>query len=198
MAQKSSLLALTLLLAVAAQAKTYNFQELSVKDYTEMNQLIRGALGKNTIDDVEREPKVRAGLKIVLSRRNTDGKRSALFTSLQGQLPEPFFMLSIQKIAEEAVATMKSKSASNMDKTTAYVVLENLLSELSPRVSDYKSTFEMIAKADLVIDEELGTFCRLAGMSNNASPSAIAEAVIEKLDKEDSKNKIAKNPDLED
>lgn len=198
MAFKGTVLVMTFLLSLSADAKTYNYQELSVKDFTEMEQLIRKALGQNTIDDVEREPKVREGLKIVLSRRNTDGKRTALFTSLQRQLPEPFFMLSIQKVAEQAIANMKSKKASNLERTTSYVILENILSELAPRTQDYLGTIEMIAKADIEIDESLGTYRRLAGMSHNVSPSEIAQAQVDKLEKENRNNKVANSPDLED
>lgn len=198
MALRFVALLLTLTASLVAQAKAYNFKELSVKDYTEMEALVRKEIGTNTIDDVEREPKIREGLRLVLSRRNTDGKRTSLMTNLQGQLPETYFMLSIQKITEKAIADLKDTKKPEIERATAYVILENMMSEFASRGRDYISNFELIAKADIEIDESLGTYRRLAGMSNNVSPSETAEAYIKQIKSKLKTASASDSPDLED
>ncbi len=169
------------LVANVAQASTYSYKDLALKDYREMDILLLKASGTNIIDDVEREPKVREAIEILLSRRNSDGKRSALFGQLQVQLPEAFFLLSVQKVAEAAIADFKSQST-NLSKATDYIILENLLSEIKPSASKYKATLEAIRNENLEISDSFKSYARLEGMNIQESPSQMAENILKVAD----------------
>jgi hypothetical protein len=169
-----------LVVASGAQASEYTFKDLAMKDYADMEKLVLKTCGSNVIDDDEREPKVREALHIVLARKNTDGKRSALFIQLQGLLPDAFFQLAVQKVAESAVSQMKESTSSNLTKATAFITLENLLAEIQPRANDYRSTIEIVQKADIEISDGLRSYRRLEGMDINDSPSSIAQNILDK------------------
>lgn len=181
MAQHKLLIfAMSVIMASAVQAKTsYNFKELSLKDYEEMQLLVQKTAGYNVIDDNEREPKVREALQIVLSKPNNDGKRTALFTHLQGQLPEAFFQLSLQKVAESSINTLKENSNTNVTRATAYLCLENLLAEIRPRSENHRSLLKLISDAKIEIPESLESYRKLEGMTNNISPSDIAKNFLD-------------------
>lgn len=183
------------IMAVASvtQASNYTFKDLAMNDYEDMEKLIRQTSGANVIDDDEREPKVRDALKMVMSRRNTDGKRTALFTQLQGQLPETFFALAVHKVAETAIAEMKESTNSNVRKATGFITLENLLSEIQPRVSDYRSTIELIKNAEIEVTDGLRSYRRLEGMDNNESPSSIAKSILDKNKDTDKEKELDKS-----
>lgn len=165
-------------LAMASNNKEYTFKELALKDFRQMEALVYSKSGPNLINDDEREPKVREALKLVLSRRNIDGKRGQLVTSLQGQLPEAFFLLSLQKITEEAIQNMKSESLPLVNKTTANIILENIVAELKPRGSDYRSIINLIKEAKIELSNELRTYRKLESMNADISPSELAKIAL--------------------
>lgn len=189
-----------LLNAMTAQAFEHNFKQLALKDYEDMQILVQKELGMNILNDSEREPKVRAALELVLSRRNTDGKRGALFRSLQAQLPENFFALSLKRIAQKAVDIVNSNSESNMSKATALVVIENLLAEVRPQANVFEDALNEIASANIKINDNLRSFRRLEGMDTNESPSQMAKSILKEKETSNMDKALAKSdlPDLVD
>ena len=185
MARRQVLIASFICLSAAFPAHAsfdLTFKDLATKDYTAMEKLIRQKMGPDVIDDFEREPKVREALKLVLSRRNTDGKRTAMFLQLQGLVPDVYFALSLQKISDEALSLLKSASnnpADDLQKATGLVVLENLMAETRPKLNDFRSTFEVIRDAKIELSEDLKRISKLEGMSENVSPSVLAKRLLE-------------------
>lgn len=181
----------------SVQFKEYTFKELSLFDYAQMDKLVRQTLGRNTLDDVEREPKIRQALKIVLSRHNTDGKRTALFISLQAQLPEAFFISSLKTIAEGAISILNDEKQSNVTRATAFLMLENMLSEVQPHAKDFSDILVVIRDAKVEISDSLRSYRRLEGMDTNQSPSELAANILEKSELNNGQAvALQTNPDL--
>lgn len=187
--------------ALAAKSKSvpskeYTFKELSLYDYAQMDKLVRRTMGANTIDDNEREPKIRQALKIVLSRHNTDGKRTALFIGLQTQLPEPFFISSLKTIAEGAIVILNDERQSNITRATAFLILENMLAEIQPHAKDFSDILVTIRDAKVEVNDSLRSYRRLEGMDTNQSPSELAANILKKSDHSENQAVAQANPDL--
>lgn len=188
---------LLLLLAVSlpsALAANYKYNELMIKDYDEMLEMVQSFVNKaktaagedGTANEDEAVGYLREALKLTFSRPDSDNMVAKL-------VPEARRMMigfnayesSVDAIAQEALTAVKSKDAPASVQSTSLFILENILAEIGPEVksnAQLKAVAEKIRDSKIKISDDVKKERKIRGMFATKNPSDIASDVLKGSD----------------
>lgn len=184
----SPLLAVLAMLAGAnsARAAEYIYSKLQMKTYDQMRNAVNGRVrqaeqisDKNT-DKAKAE--LQDALQLIFSRPDTDNMVSELVPIVRAPLNNMgAYYGSLSKIVNHAISNINNKSLNASVRTTGFIILENVMSELRPelRKTQIKALFARIKNAKIKIPSAVKSelFLR-ASIRIDASPSEIAAKIL--------------------
>jgi hypothetical protein len=185
-----------------AHGAMFKYNELMIKDYDEMSQLVQGFLKKargqsddGDISDAEAVDNLREAVKLIFSRPNSDNMIAKLIPEVRRELIGlNSFESVISSLSAEALDVAKNKNAAPSAQATSLFVLENILSEIRPEVArnpDMRGVIERIKKADLDVSTAVIKDLKLRGMFKARNPSETAAEILSNYAKEEKKKKKA-------
>lgn len=194
---KKIIISALLAFAFSTHAATYKYSELVVKDYDEMlfevlkhvkaarQMVIKEDESEEDTDGAKAE--LREALKFIFSRPNSDNMVAKLTPEVRRELVNlNAYEDTIMSLAKEAVAALKTDNLPAITRATYLFLLENLLGEIAPEVSneDLRSSIEFIRDAKIKISPDVRRERKLRGMYTDASPSDEAKRILEKFKKQ--------------
>jgi len=172
-----------LLLTLTAQAGLlFSYNRLALKDLDQMNHLVlekikeaKGAGGNKTVP-------LKEALQAVFSRPNEDFLIEKVLPPLKNELEElGGWEHSVKALVKEALGALGNPKAFKPEAQVTYeVFLENLVSELKPKVSETfeRSVIAQIRDAKIVLTKEAVSERKLRMMKDSISPSDLAQTVL--------------------
>ena len=133
-------------------------------------------------------------MRILLARPDQDGTRAVAFSRLRRELVDlAAFDQVLKDLSREGIDGLKDTNSPVSRQATYIMILENLMAELKPEVSDsavFKKIIEDISNAKIEISDKVKIQQLLRAMSKPVSPSETAAKILESAGKkEDSKKK---------
>lgn len=167
-----------------AIALNFNYSELAMRDIDEFESFAR----KKVIEsqDAKSPDPLISAMEIVLARPDTrDGIVRKTLPILKQALDEQEAEeRAFKEIAERAIKTLKEPKGVDKNKQISYiVVLENMMSELKPRLKDETWVKEILVKirdANIELSAEAKKETRWRIMKDSNSPSDIAAKLVPK------------------
>lgn len=194
---KTLILVASILLALpyAAEAAFFRYNELMIKDYDEMQKLVQTFIKKarkaseqeDEAGDAEAVEQLREGLKLILSRPDSDNMVAKLVPEIRRELVNyGKFEEVVKYLVNDALEPLKSKNSTVSVRSTCLVILTNMLAEIKPEAAhgnaELKSAIQTIADADIEIADDVKKDRRLRGMFKTVSPSDEAKAILKQID----------------
>jgi hypothetical protein len=199
---KTWILLFLVVFGAGAYAHNYNYSDLMISDYDEMNQQVQVRIrnahkktkgGDDNSGDKEAIGELRDALKLVFSRPNSDNMVSKLTPDLRRELGDfSAFEDTISSIVAESLSQVKDDTNSVAMRSTALFVLENALSEIRPEVSkneDMRRIVQRVADAKIKISEDVIKDRKLRSMFKTRNPSDFADEILKSQPKKDAKEK---------
>ena len=167
-----------------------NYKTLKTLDLDQMSDLLYGKVNDYKIN--EQSQSLKEGVLITFSRPNEDVILDKVLSIVKNPLDDLVeWQDTLFQITQQSIETIQQESGSVSEQVTAAVVLENILSELKP---DFMKQYETggfetdiiakIANANLKLGQSLLKEKKLNLMRTNASPSALAQKLIENKNKQ--------------
>lgn len=188
-------LLLTLFLTFFASpsfAKVYDYKQLQSKDYDEMLGIVRDQikLAQKSVNDDDESAALfhlKEGLRIVMSRPNTDNLIPKLLPEIRKELVQfEAFDDQITELINEAIDRVKDEKATTNGRATALFMLENIMAEIKPELDSnekYKQAYEKIRDAKIKVPSEAKADRKVRGMFQTESPSEKAKKILDQLAK---------------
>jgi hypothetical protein len=185
-------LILGLLWSCISNAGGYVYSDLRMKDYDEMQSEVRSRItSAEQVADADMDDaksKLKDALQLILSRPNTDNMVSQLVPNVRTPLRNvDAFEITLNEIATQAIADAKNEKLPPKNAATAFIILENLLSELKPEAKtngEIGKIFLSIRDARIKVPDRVKSELKLRAMIKDpGSPSEIAEKIIGKKKK---------------
>ncbi len=176
----------------AVSAETFKYNELLIKDYDEMSDMVSKLLADSETlrndesggDETAANDKLREALRLIYSRPNSDNMVAKLTPEVRKQvLMTQTYEQVAQDLAHEAIHNLKDEKAAASVRATAFFMLENILSELRPEIGQNekaKAVVESIRDAKLKVPEAVDKELRLRGMFKLKNPSLTAKEILKK------------------
>jgi len=176
-------LCITLLLVAQAQAGLlFNYSQLALKDLDQMNKLVRAKIQESKKSGGNKVIPLKEALQAIFSRSNEDFMIEKIVPHLKTELEEhDAWESSIQALVKEAIGALKNpKAFKPVVQVTYQIFLENIISELKPRLSeDFENRIvTQIRDAKIELTKEAMNERRLRVMRASPSPSAVADSVL--------------------
>ena len=177
---------LLLLFSLFAHSQ-YDYQQLMVKDYEEMEQIIKKQIAssrKALKEDNETAAGALAQLKkglTILFMHPSDGTNSTLVALLKAEiLNYAAFWRIMSDMVRDSVHILQSSSYSTPQQASHLYVLENVLSYIrSTNEAEFDQILDFIAKAKVLVSESINSHRLLnASRSPSPSPSSLAAAML--------------------
>lgn len=172
-------------IVISSNAKAgllYNYSQLSLKDLEQMSKLIQNKIAESRKAGGDQIIPLKEALQAVYSRSNEDFLIEKIMPPLKAELDEhDAWESSLKALTKEAIGALKNpKAFKPVVQVTYHVFLENLISEMKPRVRENfeKGILEQIARAEIKVSKEAENERRLRVMKGTTSPSDIAEGVL--------------------
>lgn len=191
------LLSLTFIISVKpAAAKVYDYKQLQSKDYDEMIAIVRTQIKQSKKSAAEDDDSaavfhLKEGLRIVMSRPNTDNLIPKLLPELRKELVQfEAYDGQMVELVDEAVDRVTDDKASTADRTSALFMLENIMAEIKPELSTnekYKAVYEKIRDAKIKVPVEVKNDRKVRGMFQSESPSEKAQKILKEITKSKTK-----------
>lgn len=175
----------------------YKYNELMIKDYDEMLEMVQSFVRKakeaagedGTANEDEALGHLRNGLKLILSRPDSDNMVAKLVPEVRRMmLGFNAYEPSISMIADEALEYVASSNAAPSVQSTSLFILDNILGEIRPEVehnAQLRQVAERIRDANLSVSKDVQKERKIRGMFSTKSPSDTARDVLKRLaDKE--------------
>ncbi|MBT4763351.1 MAG: hypothetical protein HOO06_16775 [Bdellovibrionaceae bacterium] len=175
------------------------YTQLQNKDLEQMRGLLKPHLktslvalknADNMASQAEREKleaqailSLRTALKIILSRPNKDNMTNKLLDEVQSRLTVlNMYMTSLDHLAISAITVLKNKNLPREYLATNVFILENLMSQIRPKLSNskYMGIMQRIKNAEIDVPEKAIRLRRMRGMHKTISPSEIARQILKK------------------
>ena len=167
-----------------------NYKTLKTLDLDQMSDLLYGKV--NDYKTNEQSQSLKEGVLIAFSRPNEDVILDKVLSIVKNPLDDLVeWQDTLFQITQQSIETIQQDSETASVQVTAAVVLENILSELKP---DFMKQYETggfetdiitkIANANLKLGQNLLKEKKLNLMRTNASPSALAQKLIENKNKQ--------------
>lgn len=175
-----------LFLAPAHAGLLFNYSQLALKDLDQMNKLVRSKIQESKKSGGNKNIPLKEALQAVFSRSNEDFMIEKLVPQLKIELEEhDGWETSIQALVKEAIGALKNPRAFKpVVQVTYQVFLENMISELKPRLSEKfeNRIITQIRDANIDITKEAANERRLRVMKESTSPSKLAENVLKEFE----------------
>ncbi len=167
-----------------------NYKTLKTLDLDQMSDLLYGKVNDYKIN--EQTQYLKEGVLIAFSRPNEDVILDKVLSIVKNPLDDLVeWQDAVFQITQQSIETIQQDSETASVQVTAAVVLENILSEFKP---DFMKQYETggfetdiivkIANANLKLGQNLLKEKKLNLMRTNASPSALAQKLIENKNKQ--------------
>jgi hypothetical protein len=158
------------------------YSSLILKDLDDMSSLVQEKI-KIARREKTTAP-LREGLVTILARSDSDAMLSKVFPPLRNELEaNGSYESTLDSIVSECLVSLKKgKDLTAAEQVTYLIVLENLLSEIRPRIGDSRALLrltERIRDADLDVSEKAKNERSLRVMQEMRSPSEVAGRIIE-------------------
>ena len=185
-----------LLVGAAVHADNLKYSELQIKDYDEMQALVKKKTDKVTkflradkSEDTKADQPVvdelKAALLLVLSRPNQDNMLAKLLPDIRKEMSNlNCFEDSLNLIATDSISRVNNEKLPTVYKSTSLFVLENILAEFRPEVKDkpeLRAVFEKIRDAKIQIPKDVTKDLKLRSMLKVESPSERADRILKQL-----------------
>lgn len=183
---------------VAGQAASvgpnYKYNELMIKDYDEMFEMVQSFVNKakeaagedGTANEDEAISHLRNGLKLILSRPDSDNMVAKLVPEVRRMmLGFNAYESSVSMIADEALDYVASKNAAPSIQSTSLFILDNILGEIRPEIgsnAQLRTVAERIRDADLSVSKDVQKERKIRGMFSTKSPSDVAREMLRKFE----------------
>ncbi len=200
---KISLLALLLAFTWSAIAENYKYNELIIKDYDEMQEMVRhfvdrarDAAGEDgTSNEDEAVGYLREALKLIFSRPNSDNMVAKLVPEVRRVLLGfNAYEREIGSLVNEAIGVLKKKNVATSVQSTSLFILDNILAEIRPEAENNAMLREVIARvrdAKLRIPKDVIKE-RQNRMFSTQNPSDLAKEILKTIEKREKAAKKAK------
>lgn len=174
--------AVALFLVRAQAGLIFNYSQLALKDLDQMNKMVRSKILESKKSGGNQVIPLKEALQAVFSRSNEDFMIEKILPPLKVELDEfDAYEKAIQALVKEAIGALKNpKAFSPVVQVTYQIFLENVISELKPRLNEkFESRIiTQIRDAKISITKEAANERRLRVMKESTSPSLLAEAVL--------------------
>lgn len=182
-------------LCLQLHAAQFRYNELMIKDYDEMSQMVNGMLkkarsvGSNTSDDnvndQEAIGQLREAVKLILSRPDSDNMVAKLIPEIRKELSGyNAFEDVLSGITAETIAVVKDEKAAPSAQATGIFVLENLIGLIKPEAvnnNDLRRILDRIRSGDIDVSDTVRKDMKLRGMFKSMSPSKTAKTILKSL-----------------
>lgn len=181
-----------------SHAERYKYNTLQTEDYDQMREKVqqrvlkaKGILKKqkdlSEPADQEAVDELREALLLILSRPNYDNMLSKLMPEVRKELSTlNAFEDSLHAVVSDAISAIDNEHLTKSDRATSLIVLENVLSEFKPELSDkedIRKLFEKIRDANIKIPKIVEKELRMRSMVGKTSPSVKAKKILERVSK---------------
>lgn len=185
----------------ADAADRFKYSELQIKDYDEIQAMVRDRLKKaqkilrandkdsdDEVDDAaspdqEAVEQLRSALHLILSRPNQDNMLAKIMPDVRKELMSVnAFEDSLSSLTTEAIDGVNNDKLPIVFRSTYLIVLENILSEFKPRLRDeeeIRKVFEKIRDAKVKLPKEVAQDLKLRSMVKTESPSDRAKRFLD-------------------
>lgn len=172
-----------LLFLVHAQAGLlFNYSQLALKDLDQMNKMVRAKIAESKKAGGNKVIPLKEALQAIFSRSNEDFMIEKILPPLKTELDEfDAYEKALQALVKEAIGALKNpKAFSPVVQVTYQIFLENIISEMKPRLGEpfEHKLMTQIRDAKITITKEAANERRLRVMKETTSPSVIAEGVL--------------------
>lgn len=154
----------------SALAESPRYEQYRKKPEEAFVSLINKNLNKlsnETVNSAEDLEILRDNLIFVLSRPNVDGAQAALLPQIEQIYTRSVYEEALLSITDEALFTIKQKTASDETQASYYFVLENILTEITSDIKtneNYKNILRKIHKSRIRPSRKVVSYRRLNGM----------------------------------
>lgn len=167
----------------------FTYNQLALKDLDQMNDLVRLKIAAAKEGD---NAPLKDGLQTVLSRPDEDFMIDKVIGPLRQELEEQdLWEQTVIALTDEAISALKNpKKHKAVVQATYAVFLTNTISQLKPRAKEKgfeRKLLEKIRDAKIELSQDMRDERRLRMMKESASPSTLAEQILEKSEKSDKK-----------
>lgn len=171
----------------------YQYSELSLKDLDQMSKIVQNKINESRAASGDQVIPLKEALQAVYSRSNEDFMIEKIISPLKNELDEQeAWESSLQELTKEAIGALKNPKAFKPITQVTYIVfLENVLSELKPKVNEKfeNSIIDTIAKAKISVTKAAADERQLRVMKATTSPSEIAQDILKQAKEATEKNK---------
>lgn len=181
------ILVLCLLWSSPLFAANYNYADLQLKNFEEMQSLVNSRVKKaeSVANRDVNEAKIilKDAMQLIFSRPNGDNMVSKLLPPIRSTLKNIEAYDSIlNEIAVTAIGEVKNENAKVKDSATNLIVLANLMSEIQPEIKTNPAIRNIIIKirdAKIDVNNKVKGEMRMRSMlSPPTSPSDIAAKIL--------------------
>ncbi len=180
---------------VRTRTAQFRYNELMIKDYDEMSQMVNGKLkqarsvGSNSSDenvnDQEAVEHLREAVKLILSRPDSDNMVAKLMPEVRKELSGyNAFEDVLSGITAEVIAVVKDDKAAPSSQATGIFVLENLIALIKSEAggnNDLRRILDRIRSGDIDVSDSVRKDMKLRGMFKTMNPSKAAKTVLKSL-----------------
>lgn len=168
-----------------------------IKDYDEMNKIVRRQVlaAQKEFENGDEGTDIRSsagllelkkGLRVVLSRPNSDNMVAKLVPELRRELlAYDAYTPMMNELAKDGIRAFDPKMGmATVTLSTYAFMLENLMSEIQAEAREnmeVRGIIQMIADANLRMPEDVIRERKMAGMFRSVSPSDLAKKILERF-----------------
>lgn len=186
-----------------ASAAQFKYNELMLKDYDEMLQLVNTKLKQaRSAEDQDAIEHLREVVKLILSRPDSDNMVAKLMPEVRKELTGyNAYEDVLSGLTAEELAVAKDDKAAPSVQATAIFVLGNLLAQIKPEVgsnADLRRIAERIKSAKLTINSGVKKDLKLRGMFSAQNPSEAAADILKSTPLKEAPKKETKPKSDED
>jgi len=171
--------------ALTAQVQAgllFNYSQLALRDLDQMSKLVRNKISEARTSGGDQVVPLKEALQAVLARPNEDFMTDKIMPPLVAELQQRnAWESSVQSLVKEALGALKNpKAFKPVVQVTYLVFLENLMSELKPRIGEKfeSEIIKQIRDAHIQVTDAASQERRLRVMKETTSPSDIAAALL--------------------
>lgn len=182
-----STLVLTVFLNDAVAGLLFTYHQLAVKDLDQMNGLVAQKLTESKKSTDGKHVPLKEVLQAIYSRPNEDGMIDKVVAQVRSGLEEQeMYEKVIQQLTDEAINALKNPKNFKPDVQVTYAVfLENIMSELKPRLKEdgfERRLMLKIQNSEIEITKQAKNERIVRMMKNPISPSETAKLILEFAD----------------
>lgn len=188
---------------IQAKGREYDYNQLRVLEQDDMEKQVRNLL-KEAIRDPEDDEApgrtdvnvITAALKLVFSRPDVDGMRDDLVKLVRTEVTDPIvYDRALEKLADSALNAVTNSSREVRYRSTDFVVLDNLLSEIQPSQKTnpiHRQIVKKMLDKKINVPDDIKQERQLRSMLAIVSPSERAKKMWDEILADDAKKEKKK------